>query len=103
MHIASSVNSSLITCYHGTMRTTIDLPEALLKNAKRRAARRGVTLSAVVADGLRYLLASKSSSSTPPFQLHTVRGRLLRPDLDLDRTSKLMLRDDEEQFAKRRT
>ena len=85
------------------MRTTIDLPEVLLKNAKRQAARRGVTLSVIVADGLRYLLAAKPSSPPPAFQLHSVRGRLLHPDLNLDRTSELILRDDEEEFARRRT
>ena len=85
------------------MRTTIDLPDALLKNAKRRASRRGVTLSAFVADALRYLMAAKDAPSPPPFQLHSVRGGLVRPDLDLDRTTELILRDDEEEFARKRT
>src|SRR5579884_3426504 len=68
------------------VRTTIDLPEPLLKDAKRCAAERGVTLTAIVADALRtYLILRRVSA--PPFRLHTVGGRLAQPTLDLDRTS----------------
>ena len=80
------------------MRTTVDLPEPLLNNAKRRAAERGVTLSAIIEDALRGHLASKRAASAPPFQLFTVRGRLVRPDLDLDRTSALLVEDDAASF-----
>ena len=81
------------------VRTTIDLPGPLLQNAKRRAAERGVTLSVVVEDALRSQLAAKASKSDDPFHLHTVRGRLVKPDLDLDRTSELLVRDDEAEFT----
>lgn len=80
------------------MRTTVDLPEPLLHNAKRRAAERGVTLSAIIEDALRSHLASKRAAAAPPFQLFTVRGRLVRPDLDLDRTSALLAEDDAASF-----
>jgi hypothetical protein len=76
------------------MRTTIDLPEPLLKNAKRRATERGVTLSMIVEDALRNHFASKPPATMPPFRLYTVRGKLVRPDLDLDRTSALLVEDD---------
>ena len=36
----------------------------------------------------------------PPFQLHTVLGRLVQPGLDLDRTSAILSLDDELQFSK---
>lgn len=78
------------------MRTTISLPDPLLENAKRLAAERGITLSALLADALRkVLLAPKAASSAPPFRLHTVRGRLVDPNLDLDRTSALIVAEDE--------
>lgn len=80
------------------MRTTVDLPEPLLNSAKRRAAERGVTLRAIIEDALRGHLASKRAASAPPFQLFTVRGRLVRPDLDLDRTSALLVEDDTASF-----
>ena len=82
------------------MRTTVDLPEPLLNNAKRRAAELKVTLSEVVQDALRGHLAQRSLRGTRDFQLHTVRGRLVRPDLDLDRTSLLVTLDDEAEYRK---
>lgn len=39
------------------MRTTIDLPDELLRQARRRAAAEGTTLTALLADGLRLRLA----------------------------------------------
>jgi len=85
------------------MRTTISLPEPLLENAKQRAAERGITLSALLAEALRHvLLVPKSPSYAPPFRLHTVRGRLVNPNLDLDRTSALVVTEDEAAFRKER-
>jgi hypothetical protein len=81
------------------MRTTIDLPEPLIENAKQEAAHLGVTLSVVVQDALRSHLARRSAPGNGKFQLHTVRGRLVRPDLDLDRTSSLVTLDDESAFG----
>jgi hypothetical protein len=80
------------------MRTTIDLPEPLIENAKEEAANLGVTLSVVVQDALRSHLARRSAASNCTFQLHTVRGKLVHPDLDLDRTSSLVTLDDESAF-----
>ncbi len=56
------------------MRTTVDLPDALLALAKSAAAKRGTTLSAVVAEALGAHLARKRAESAPPFEL-VVRGR----------------------------
>jgi hypothetical protein len=81
------------------MRTTIDLPEPLLESAKLEAARRGVTLSAMVQDAVRSHLARRPARGSGKFELHTVRGRLLRPDLDLDRASALTAMDDEAAFG----
>lgn len=81
-----------------SVRTTVSLPEPLLENAKRRAAARGVTLSVVVEDALRSHLR-ETEMSAPPFRLHTVRGRLVNPDLNLDRTSELVIMDDEADYS----
>jgi len=40
------------------MRTTVDLPDELLREARQRAAREGTTLTALLADGLRLRLGS---------------------------------------------
>jgi hypothetical protein len=84
------------------MRTTVSLPEPLLENAKRRAAERGITLSALVEDAVRDHLAAAQSPPPPPFRLHTVSGKLVNPRLDLDRTSALTILDDESQYSDRK-
>lgn len=40
----------------GHMRTTVRLDDALLDNARREAARRGITLTALIEQGLRLAL-----------------------------------------------
>jgi hypothetical protein len=45
------------------MRTTVDLPDELLRQARQRAAREGITLTALLADGLRLRLAGTSPKS----------------------------------------
>jgi hypothetical protein len=85
------------------MRTTISIPEPLLENAKRRAAKRGVTLSTLVEDALRSHLTEAPPPAAGPFRLHTVRGKLVDPRLDLDRTSALVSADDEAEYRNRRT
>ena len=82
------------------MRTTISIPEPLLETAKRRAAERGTTVSEVIADALRTQFSSKATT-VPPFKLHTVRGKLVNPALNLDRTSELILADDEAAFGRK--
>lgn len=39
------------------MRTTVDLPDELLRQARQRAAQEGTTLTALLADGLRLRLS----------------------------------------------
>jgi hypothetical protein len=81
------------------MRTTIDLPEPLLENAKQRAAERGVTLSVLVEDAVRTHLAVRPQESDPPFHLYTVRSQFLRPGAEMDRTSAFIVEDDESAFG----
>jgi len=84
------------------VRTTVNIQEPLLANAKRVAAERGVTLSDVVEDALRSLLSATPTHSLKPFRLHVVAGELVDPEIDLSRTSELLLRDDEASFKRPR-
>jgi hypothetical protein len=84
------------------VRTTVDIADPLLNHAKRQAEKRGVTLSVVVEDALRAHLTSKAKKDPGPFKLITVKGRLARPDIDINRTSALIVEDDEAQYGPRR-
>jgi hypothetical protein len=68
-------------------------------SARRRASEGGITLSALLEEALRVHLARKPNVAAAPFQLHTVAGRLVEPQLDLDRMSALDELDDELKFA----
>jgi len=60
------------------MRTTIDLPDDLLRRARITAAREETTLTALLADGLRLRLgkATTVSRSTRPLPLSEAGGGL---------------------------
>ena len=87
-----------LVCYAEVVRTTITLPDPLFQNAKEYAEKRRMTLSILIEDVLRRQLAEPPSQSTPEFRLHTVRGKLVNPALDLDRTSSILAAEDEERF-----
>lgn len=57
-----------------------------------------MTLSILIEDALRHQLAQTQPQSHPEFRLHTVRGKLVNPELDLDRTSSILAAEDEERF-----
>lgn len=101
MTSTSLYDAVYIKWYSGCVRTTVDLPEALLDNAKRRARERGVTLSILVQDALRHNLTSDDCyGADSEFRLFTVRGKSVPRDLDLDRTSSLIVLDDELTFGR---
>lgn len=58
------------------MKTTIDIPDVLMKDVKRVADRRGVTLKEIIQTSLRNFLTSQRTASRP-FKLrwHTFRGK----------------------------
>jgi hypothetical protein len=88
--------------YNEEVRTTVSIQDPLLAEARRLAAQRGATLSSVVEDALRAWIAARPPAKPEPFRLHTVKGRLVDPLLDLDRTSGLLLRDDDAAFGPKR-
>ena len=72
-----------------TERTTVRLPDDLLKKAKRKAAQEGRTLTSLIEDGLRLVLTDQSTKPkakrvSPPVSKAT--GGLL-PGIDLTRFS----------------
>ena len=80
------------------MRTTVAISDPLLENTKQYAEQRGTTVSAVIEDALRLLLSQASAAPIPSFKLHTVKGRLVDPNRNLDRISELIALDDEEDY-----
>jgi hypothetical protein len=63
------------------MKTTIDLPEPLLQDARRMADRQGTTLKALVEAGLRRVLAERRGGGAA-FRLRDARfrGEGLQPE-----------------------
>ncbi|MGH7341364.1 MAG: CopG family transcriptional regulator [Candidatus Rokuibacteriota bacterium] len=61
------------------MKTTLILPDHVVRELKRRAARRGETLSAVVAEALRRGLAAEEPTDLPPLPTH----RMGKPLVDI--------------------
>lgn len=79
------------------MRTTLDLNDALVRKAKKTAAERGTTLTALIEDALREKLTRPSRApGTKRRVLHTFKGDGLRPGVELSSTSALLdLLDDD--------
>jgi hypothetical protein len=72
------------------VRTTIDLPEDVLAEAKARAAREGRTLSEVVGDAVRSSFARPAAGERAPVELPTFAGDGLQPGVDLDDSAALL-------------
>jgi hypothetical protein len=73
------------------MRTTIRIDDQLLAEAKQLAARTGQTLTAVIEDALRQMLAQqKQIADRPPVKLLTVSGQGLQAGVDLDDSAALL-------------
>ena len=73
------------------MRTTINLPDALLARAKTLAAESRTTLTAVIESSLREALARRRKRSPAPAVMLPVFGkRGLQPGVDLDDSAGLL-------------
>ena len=64
------------------MKTTIEIPDPLLEQARKIAARDGETLRSLVEQGLRTVIAQRSAKEKP-FKLRdlSVKGDGLRPEV----------------------
>jgi hypothetical protein len=64
------------------MKTTVDIADPVLREARRVAAREGRTLRSLIEEGLRRVLADKKGRKSPfRLRLVTAGGRGLRPEL----------------------
>jgi hypothetical protein len=84
-------------------RTTVRLPEDLVRRAKRKAAAEGRTLTALIEDGLRRILDERSSTGKKASRIlprvSEARGGLT-PGIDLSDTAALQEMEDLE-YAQR--
>jgi len=72
------------------MRTTVDLPDDLLREAKGRAVREGRTLSEVVGDAVRSSFSRTGTGDREPVELPTFGEGGLQPGVDLDDSAALL-------------
>ncbi len=73
------------------MRTTIRMDDDLLRQAKEHAARTGTTLTRVIEDAVRQMLARRRVNQVrEPVRLPTFCGEGLQPGVDLDDTAALV-------------
>jgi hypothetical protein len=73
------------------MRTTIDIPEPLLREARERAARRGSTLGQIVEEALQAsFLSIDATAEEEPVQLPTYGVGGVLPGVDLDDSAVLL-------------
>jgi hypothetical protein len=73
------------------MRTTVHIDDQLLRAAKKVAAARGGTFTALVEDALRQVLAArKKPAQAPPFELPTLNLGGTMPGVDLDNSAALL-------------
>lgn len=63
------------------MKTTIEIPDSLLDEAKRLAAKEGTTIRAYVEQGLRRIVAERKSRGLFRLRKATFKGKGLHPDV----------------------
>ncbi len=63
------------------MKTTIDIADPILREARKLANREGTTLRALVEQGLRHVISERNQKQPFRLRLITSGGRGLRPEL----------------------
>lgn len=82
------------------MRTTVDLPDELLRQARRRAAEEETTLTTLLADGLRLRLEREEASRRSPRRLPVSRmGGGMRAGIDPTSNASLLDAADDDDAA----
>jgi hypothetical protein len=61
------------------MKTTVEIPNALLQEARNVAAREGTTVRAMVEQGLRQVLSQRKSAKAFRLRKATFKGKGLQP------------------------
>lgn len=79
------------------MKTTIEIADALLEEAKKVAAREKTTVRALVEDGLRRALAERRKKSAFKLKLVTAGGSGLAPNVPPELPRHLAYDDDVEE------
>jgi len=80
------------------MRTTVRLNDSLLTKAKKMALERGTTLTALIDEGLRYVLSLKGKQQAKVrryTKLKTVKGTGVCENVELDSYASLLDRMDD--------
>ena len=85
-------------------RTTVRLPEDLVRRARRKALAEGRSLTALIQDGLRRVLADRTPAARPKRVLPPVSKAAggLMPGVDLDDTAALQEMEDLEAAGRNR-
>jgi len=80
-----------------TERTTIRLPDELVRRAKRKAAAEGRSLTALIEDALRRLLSEQPAAARTPHRELPVSRETggLMPGIDLNQTAELQAMEDQ--------
>jgi len=88
-----------------TERTTVRLPEDLLRKAKRKAAQEGRTLTSLIEDGLRMVVAENGKKPKAKRVMPRVSKATggLRPGIDLDQFWKYQEMEDLEYVERMKT
>ncbi len=64
------------------MKTTVELPDDLLERSKAVARRENSTLKALIEEGLRLVLRSRSRKRAEPFAVQPFQGDGLTPEFN---------------------
>jgi len=62
------------------MKTTVEIPDALLDEARKTAAREGTTIRALVEEGLRRVIAERRRAEAFRLRKASFRGQGLQPE-----------------------
>jgi hypothetical protein len=61
------------------MKTTVEIPDALLEESRKLAVREGTTVKALIEEGLRRLLAERKKRASFRLRKATFKGNGLQP------------------------